>query len=161
MAKKLAGLITQSNLALFKTVKDEVDSYHRYESRDLKVIGLPGFLRTDSVVSDHMSYAQWISTRSRYTTVKVEGLESTLINEFNLTNIKDIHLFVNQRTAYSFKWHTDNVDVVLYVLKGCKTLQVRNKTYTLTAGSWAFIPKGHLHRAFSRKNTWALSLGLK
>ncbi len=161
MAKRLAGLTTLSNSLLFKAVKHELESYQRYESKELKVIGLPGHSRTDSVVADHMSYPEWLAQRQRFVTAKVEGLESTLLDYFKLANIKDIHLFVNHRTAYSFKWHTDTVDVVLYVLKGHKKLQVKNKTYNLTAGSWAFIPKGHLHRAFSRKNTWALSLGLK
>lgn len=156
---KLVGSTTVSNL--LKLIKSEPDSYEKYASGDLRVIGLPSFEHMDSVVKDQMSYSQWISTKHQYKTVKVEGLEKSLAKYFKQLDTKDIHLFVNQKTSYSFKWHADNVDVFLFVLKGHKRLQIKNKSYILTAGTGAFIPKGYLHRAFSRKGTWALSIGLK
>lgn len=147
----MAGLITTSNQRLLQSVRNEILSYDKYTSGELKVIGYPGFPNTDCIVKDKLSYADWLSAHLHYSTIKVEGL---CIEKFT-----DVHLFVNTRSAYSFKWHKDNVDVFLYVIKGHKCLQVKNKTYRLIAGQGAFIPKGHLHRAFSKKDTWALSIG--
>lgn len=147
----MAGLITTSNQRLLQLVRNETISYDRYTAGELKVIGFPGFANTDCIVKDKLSYAEWLETYHKYPTIKVEGL---CVEKF-----KDVHLFVNTRSAYSFKWHTDTVNVYLYVIKGQKRLQVKNKTYLLQAGQGAFIPKGHLHRAFSKKDTWALSIG--
>lgn len=147
----MAGLITTSNRRLQQLVRNEILSYERYAAGELKVIGYPGFANTDCIVKDKLSYAQWFETHQQYSTIKVEGL--------TVEKFADVHLFVNTRSAYSFKWHKDSVNVYLYVIKGQKRLQVKNKTYLLTAGSGAFIPKGHLHRAFSKKDTWALSIG--
>ncbi len=144
-------MVTTSNLKLYQKIKKEIISYDRYISGELKVIGYPGFAKTDCVVKDKLSYAQWLENHQCYSTIKVEGLA---IEKFT-----DVHLFVNTRSSYSFKWHRDSVNVYLYVIKGQKRLQVKNKTYLLTAGQGAFIPKGQLHRAFSKKDTWALSIG--
>jgi mannose-6-phosphate isomerase-like protein (cupin superfamily) len=150
----------RSNRRLLKILQKEVISYQRYESGELKVIGLPGHVSTDCVVKDKMSYAQWVNTYRMYATVKVEGLESVASKYFKIRT-RNIHLFVNQESAYSFKWHKDDTNVVLYVIKGRKKLQIKNKTYWLDAGQLAYIPKGYLHRAYSHKDTWALSVGLK
>jgi mannose-6-phosphate isomerase-like protein (cupin superfamily) len=100
-----------------------------------------------------MSYSEWIASHHIYPIIKVEGLESNL-------NIKadTIHLFYNQKSRYSFNWHTDLVNVRLHVVKGRKVLKVKDKTHTLYPGQTAFIPKGHLHRAYSDSGTWALSI---
>ena len=102
-----------------------------------------------------MSYAEWITTYQQYPIIKVEGLESVI------TVSDTVHLFYNQRSQHSFNWHADSVDVQLHVIKGSKTLQVQDRTYRLSAGQCARIPKGQLHRAFSVKGTWALSIGFK
>ncbi len=148
----------RSNRNLLKLLRKEVTSYQRYESGELKVIGLPGHTSTDCVVKDKMSYALWVNTHRIYPTVKVEGLESVASKYFKI-RARNIHLFVNQKSAYSFKWHSDDINVFLYVIKGCKKLQIKNKTYWLNTGQGAYIPKGYLHRAFSLNNTWALSVG--
>lgn len=99
-----------------------------------------------------MSYSEWISTYQQYPIIKVEGLETVILSAGT------VHLFYNQRSQYSFNWHKDSVDVYLQVIKGLKTLQVQDRIYKLTAGAGARIPKGQLHRAFSVKDTWALSI---
>lgn len=134
-------------------LRQEIISYERYESEQLKIIGFPGFAATDVVVSKFMSYSEWVATYQTYPIIKVEGLETTI------PVAKTVHLFYNQRSQYSFNWHTDSVDVYLHVVKGRKTLQVQDRTYNLVSGKGAMIPIGHLHRAFSTKGTWALSLG--
>jgi mannose-6-phosphate isomerase-like protein (cupin superfamily) len=53
------------------------------------------------------------------------------------------------------------VPVYLYVLKGSKRVSIQNKTFIVKAGQGVLIPKGHKHRVFNYKNTWALSIGLK
>lgn len=159
---RLAGLTTTSNRKLYQLVRNEVESYERYSSGDLRVIGLPGFDHLDCIVKDKLSYADWCILHNTYSVTKVEGIEKNLkvFRAFRL-KVTDIHLFVANRSNYSFKWHTDKINVCLYVLQGTKRLQIRNKTFLLRAGQWAIIPKGHLHRAFNCKNTWALSIGFK
>jgi mannose-6-phosphate isomerase-like protein (cupin superfamily) len=101
-----------------------------------------------------MSYSKWLESYQLYPIIKVEGLEDVV------KGFKSVHLFYNQKSRRSFKWHTDPVNVRLHVLKGTKFLQVRNKNYKLVAGQSAIIPKNHLHRAYSIADTWALSVEL-
>lgn len=137
---------------LLPLLKQQIISYDRYESGELRVIGYPGFLNSDINVCERMSYVQWIESHQSYPIIKVEGLENVI------SGFKSVHLFYNQKHRRSFKWHTDPVDVQLYVLRGTKFLQVRNKNYKLVAGQFVRIPKNHLHRAYSVADTWALSL---
>lgn len=154
----MAGSTTVSRL--YRLVKDEVTSYDRYISNELKVIGLPGFENKDCIVSDKFSYIEWVENCKNYSVSKVEGIESIpFIKNYFQFPVSDIHLFVSNKTSYSFKWHYDDVNVFLFVLKGQKRLQVRSRTYILNPGQGALIPKRYLHRAFSRKGTWALSVG--
>lgn len=156
----MAGSTTLSKL--YHLVKHEVISYDRYVSGELKVIGLPDFKNTDCVVNEKFSYPEWVEHFDKYTVSKVEGIESIpFIKNYFQFPVSDIHLFVSNKTSYSFKWHYDDVNVFLFVLKGQKRLQVRSKTYVLNPGQGALIPKRYLHRAFSRKGTWALSVGFK
>lgn len=158
----MAGLTTISNRRLYRQVRDEIHSYDRYINGDLKIIGYPGFAHQDCIVKDKLSFAEWTATSNNYSVIKVEGIEKNrAVKQAFRLSVTDIHLFVAQHTNYSFKWHTDNINVFLFVLKGFKRLQVRNKTYLLKAGQGAIIPKGHLHRAFNHKGTWALSVGFK
>ena len=146
------------NHKLYSMCRDQITSYDRYCTGELKVIGLPGLMHTDTVVRSKFSFVDWINNYTKYPVIKVEGME-TIIDEFKQFSPRDIHLFVSNKTSFSFKWHKDDVNVFLYVIKGYKKLQVKSKTYILTAGQGALIPKGHLHRAFSKKDTWALSVG--
>jgi len=138
---------------LMPVLSTAITCYTKYQSGELKVIGSPGYSSTDIIVSEFMSYSEWIASHHIYPIIKVEGLESNL-------NIKadTIHLFYNQKSRYSFNWHTDLVNVRLHVVKGRKVLKVKDKTHTLYPGQTAFIPKGHLHRAYSDAGTWALSI---
>lgn len=147
--KKLVG----SNKFLLPILRQEIISYDRYESGQLKVIGYTGFPNSDIAVRDCMSYSQWLMSYQLYPIIKVEGLE----NVITLSN--SVHLFYNQKSRYSFKWHTDPVNVQLYVIKGEKMLQIKNQTYRLVAGQSVRIPKNYLHRAYSVAGTWALSVG--
>lgn len=159
-AKKLVGSIITSKL--YRLLVNEVTSYDRYQSGELKVIGLPGFEHTDCIVKEKLSYAEWIASCKKYAVTKVEGIEktATIKKQFRLPT-KDIHLFVANKTSYSFKWHTDNINVFLFVVKGKKRIQIKNKTHILRPGQGVIIPKGSLHKAFSQKSTWALSVGFK
>jgi hypothetical protein len=138
---------------LLPILKQEIVSYDRFEAGHLKVIGFPEFPSSDIIVRDFMSYSQWLMSYKQYPIIKVEGLEHII------PTAKSVHLFYNQKSRYSFKWHTDSVDVCLHVVKGLKVLQVKNRTYRLVAGQSANIPKNHLHRAYSVAGTWALSIG--
>jgi mannose-6-phosphate isomerase-like protein (cupin superfamily) len=133
-------------------LKQEIISYDKYESGELKVIGYPGLPNSDISVRDKMSYSQWLESYQTYPIIKVEGLERVL------DSFQSVHLFYNQKSRHSFKWHTDPVDVQLHVIKGTKFLQVKDKNYKLVAGQSARIPKNYLHRAYSIADTWALSI---
>lgn len=146
---------------LLPILNEQLLAYENYEQGLLKIIGYPGYTDSDCRVCDMMSYSEWIATHQTYSTIKVEGIES--INEvrncFNKVSVKNIHLFVNQKYGYSFNWHRDNVNVLLHVLKGKKTVHVLDKVSKLYSGKYVVIPKGHLHRVCSIKDTWALSVG--
>lgn len=145
--KKLVG----SN-KLLPLLKQEIVSYDRYEAGQLKVIGFPEFPSSDITVRDFVSFSQWLMCYKQYPIIKVEGLENII------STANSVHLFYNQKSRYSFKWHTDSVNVQLHVIRGLKVLQVKNRTYRLVAGQSASIPKNHLHRAYSIAGTWALSI---
>jgi mannose-6-phosphate isomerase-like protein (cupin superfamily) len=108
-----------------------------------------------------MTYSEWIATYQKYPTIKIEGIESIdeVRNCFKKVSIKNIHLFVSQKYGYSFNWHRDDVNVMLCVLKGKKTVHIRDKVSKLHAGQHTIIPNGHLHRVSSIADTWALSIG--
>lgn len=148
---------------LLSLVKSEIISFNRYYSKDLKVIGLPDYPHTDAIVRDQVSFADWVEMQPSVPVIKVEGIENIakVRKYFKQFKVTDIHLFVSQKTRYSFKWHKDTVNVYLYVLKGKKRVFIKNKIYELCAGQGVIIPKGHLHRVFNSKNTWALSVGIK
>lgn len=140
---------------------DQLLDYEKYDQGLLKVIGHPDHKHRDCIVKDFFTFSQWIDQHKSYPVIKVEGLETNDIIRSccRRTNFKNIHLFVNQKFGYSFDWHTDNVNVLLYVLKGQKTVHVRNKTVVLHPGQHTIIPRHHLHRVSSVQNTWALSVG--
>lgn len=142
-------------------LKSQITDFDNYEQGLTKVIGYPGYRAKDCVVKNSIGYVEWISTYQQYPSIKVEGLESNFIlkEKFNQFDPIDIHLFVSQKSSYSFNWHTDSLNVFLYVVKGYKKLYLRNKIYDIFPGRGVLIPKGHLHRAFSRRDTWALSIG--
>jgi mannose-6-phosphate isomerase-like protein (cupin superfamily) len=152
------------NRVLYKIVKDEIISFDRYNSGQLLALDrstLPGFISWNAKVK--FTYSEWIKKLNSFTVIKVEGLEDNkdIVKHFKQFKIKDIHLFNSVKTDYSFGWHHDNVSVYLYVLKGKKRVSIKNKTFVIKAGQGIVIPKGHRHRVFNYKNTWALSIGLK
>ena len=107
-----------------------------------------------------MSYSDWINSYKDFNGIKVEGLETTnLPKHFKSIKVKNIHLFLNQKSGFSFKWHSDDLNVFLYVVKGYKRVYIKNKMFKLQAGEGVYIPKHTLHKVFSDKNTWALSIG--
>ncbi len=160
MVKKSVGL---NDAVILNIVKSEIVDYSRFENRQLKVIGLPPHTTQDSVVCDHYSYTQWIALFSAHKAIKVEGLENNhaLMRMFSKFRPIDIHLFVSQQLGYSFKWHADDLNVFLYVVKGKKWVEIQNKRYVVNAGQGIFIPRGHIHRVRSKHDTWALSIGFK
>ena len=140
---------------------NEIISFDRYQNR--QIIAIERKNNTISWhVNDKLTYGKWLQLVQTYPSVKVEGLENNkkLVKYFGNTNIKDIHLFYNPKTSYSFNWHYDCEDVFLYVVKGFKIVKIKNKIHRLYAGQGVKIPKGHLHKVLSKKGTWALSIGL-
>jgi len=138
---------------VLKSVRSHIQDYSAYETGLTKVIGLTGARHGDTVVKDVMSYSLWLETYKNYPIIKIEGLEKN----YNLGNT--IHLFVHQQAGLSFNWHTDDVNVLLYVVKGRKTVYMKNRKIILKSGQSVRIPKGTKHRVFSTKHTQALSIG--
>jgi mannose-6-phosphate isomerase-like protein (cupin superfamily) len=116
---------------------------------------------SDCPVQDFFTYGQWLEHYHNYPVIKVEGIEQLALvrEQFKRVNPKSIHLFVNQKFGYSFNWHRDNVNVLLYVLSGKKTLHLENRVFDIFPGQYAVIPRGQSHRVSSTANTWALSVG--
>jgi mannose-6-phosphate isomerase-like protein (cupin superfamily) len=150
LENELLGL---DNHTIVSMLRDEILDYEKYESGELKIIGYPGYKNSDIKVKDVMSFSEWVTTNSFYPIIKIEGLERSLDYRSN-----SIHLFYAQEDSMSFDWHTDDVEVMLYVAQGEKVLQFEDEEYLLKGGDSAVIPRGALHRANSRKNTIALSI---
>ncbi len=147
---------------LTREIKDEILSFERFINGQTIVIDRSTGRMLSWRAKDKTTYKEYVSNLKTYSAIKVEGLEENkkLTNHFKKYKIKDIHLFYSPKTSYSFGWHSDTVNVVLYVLAGKKRLHIRNKTYTLGPGEFAVIPKNNMHRVFNYKNTWALSIGI-
>lgn len=143
---------------LYRAVRDQLLDYTKFEQGLIKIIGYPGYPHGDVVANKKMDYMEWLANYTSYPVIKVEGLEIE-VPYFTPFAIKDIHLFVHQKYGQSFKWHKDEVNVYLYVLRGFKRVHVRNKVYNLHPGQGCIIPSGHLHKAVSTQGTWALSIG--
>jgi len=146
---------------LYKSVKNELTSYNRYESGQLKLIGVDNYQHSDYVVKNKLSFLEWIGQKDKMPIIKIEGIENIKKVKSHFTRCNNIHLFVHQKTCYSFNWHKDDVNVYLVVLKGKKIVYVKSKKIVLKSGQGVCIPKGHLHKVFSNKGTWALSVGYK
>jgi mannose-6-phosphate isomerase-like protein (cupin superfamily) len=149
---------------LLKLVKDEIISFDRFSAGQLLALdrnGATGFMSWNA--NQKFTYTEWVQKINSFTVIKVEGLEDSKVLQktFSQFNVKDIHLFNSIKTDYSFGWHHDTTNVYLYVLKGKKRVSIRNKIVVVTAGEGIFIPKGHKHRVFNNKDTWALSIGIK
>jgi mannose-6-phosphate isomerase-like protein (cupin superfamily) len=125
------------------------------------VIGYPGYPHTDCIVNSKFDYVTWVKEHKKYSTIKIEGIEDIdqIRSMFNRFTIKNIHLFVSQRPGYSFNWHKDSVNVYLYVIKGRKTVLLKNSRVVLNPGQAMVIPRNHIHKVISKANTWALSIG--
>lgn len=149
------------NRALIQLTKDLPVDYSRFENKNIRVIGYPGYSHVDCLVNDKFDYLTWIQSFTTFPIIKVEGLENIneIRNKFNKFDVKNIHLFVNQKPGFSFNWHKDDVNVYLYVLRGQKVVLLRNKRIVLNPSQGVYIPRGHIHKVFSRTNTWALSVG--
>jgi mannose-6-phosphate isomerase-like protein (cupin superfamily) len=144
---------------LIPILKEQLLDYNNYEQGLLKVIGYPGYPISDCTVCNVMSYSEWINTYHTYPVIKVEGIESIQQIRQHYNNCTNIHLFVNQHFGFSFNWHKDDVNVRLSVLKGKKTVWIKEKKYILHTSQSVIITKGYLHRVCSQKDTWALSVG--
>lgn len=144
-----------------KLLQQQIIDYEKYTSGELKVIGLPVALHRDSIVNKHFSYSEWILNHKTQPVIKVEGLEKVKKIKTQFKNLSpiNIHLFVSQETGHSFKWHKDSLHVYLYVVRGFKIVKIKNKTYKIRSGQGVMIPRGYLHKVFSKKGTWALSIG--
>ena len=158
LAKRLAGL--NRNKILFELEK-ELYSFDRFLSGDLKVIGYNNLLHTDVKVKDVLSFSNWIKQKNLYPVVKVESIETqhTILRGCKWLKINSVHMFLNQKSGYSFNWHSDDVHVILLVLKGWKKVFIKNKITILKQGDFIFIPRGFRHKILSKKNTVALSFG--
>ena len=99
----MAGLITTSKLRV------ELFSHERYLLGQLSIFGYDQYKHTDTIVSNVMSYSDWINSYKDFNGIKVEGLETTnLPKHFKSIKVKNIHLFLNQKSGFSFKWHSDS-----------------------------------------------------
>lgn len=148
---------------LLKEVKDEIISYDRYANGQTIIVDRTGHTMWSWRAKDKSSYKDFVDQIKQYAAVKIEGLEANknLLKHFKNYKIRDIHLFYSPRTDYSFGWHNDSVNVILYVIRGKKRVSIKNKRYILRTGDRILIPKGYMHKVFNYKNTWALSIGLK
>jgi mannose-6-phosphate isomerase-like protein (cupin superfamily) len=147
---------------LIEALNDELISYNRYEKNQLIFIDKKG---KDFLVKEKFTFSEWIKNYKSIAHIKVEGLEDnnyhlSLLKDYNLNfKIKNVHLFYNQFGGFSFPEHTDDVDVLLCIIKGEKKVFVEGTEIIFKENQALCIPKGVKHKVQSTPFTWALSLG--
>lgn len=152
-----------NNTLLLRAVRDlHIDPLH-FSNGDIRAVGVGDYRRTDSTARDHFTYPEWVESYQTFPVVKVEKLEQypVIRKQFAFLNPVDIHLFKSLKTGFSFKWHQDFLNVFLYVLKGQKRVELKNKVIVLNPGQGCYIPYKHYHRVLSKKGTVALSVGYR
>lgn len=88
-------------------------------------------------------------------TIKLEKFEDVVGFEDGT-----VHVFHNWAGGPSFPEHTDPIDVVIYVLDGCKNVAVDNEPFTLTPGESITIPANLKHIATNEHRALILSYGM-
>lgn len=71
------------------------------------------------------------------------------------------HVFDSPRHAYTFSEHTDPDDVVIYVVRGTKTMTVNGEPVTIVAGDHIFIKANTPHMATNEYDSTMVSIGLE
>ena len=72
------------------------------------------------------------------------------------------HLFVSPKDGISFDMHTDPDDVIVYTVKGSKTMEVQDHgVFEIREGCALFIPKNVPHRARNIHESITISFGLE
>ena len=149
---------------LIEALNDELISYTRYENNQIVYIDKDG---KDYRVKDQLTFSNWAKTYKSASNIKVEGLEDNnyhiqLLKDYNLSfKMKNVHLFYNQLGGFSFPEHTDDINVLLCVIKGSKKVFTENYPIIINEGQSISIPKGAKHKVESSPFTWALSIGYK
>lgn len=117
----------------------------------------------DVEVSTTYSFEEWIDNIKKFPLVKIEGMEDNKTINFVLNKyiVGSIHVFITNKTGYSFNWHKDKCTVLLLVLQGKKIVNIMNKKTTIKQNEFVVIKRGEMHRVFSTKGTIALSIGIK
>lgn len=147
---------------MINTLTDEILSLSRYTNNQIIYIDQEG---KDYKVKDEITYGNWIKTYKNMPHIKVEGLEDKffhlkILKDFELDHkVNSVHLFYNQYGGFSFKEHTDNTNVLLYIVKGSKKVYSDNHPILVKKEQAILISKGMKHRVDSAPDTWALSIG--
>ena len=147
---------------LVHEIDDRLIDFNQYFEENIIVIddGL------DWKVNDKLSYREWVESKDLYPTIKLEQFEDCPnINDFldpDLSKyVEKVNVFVTNAAGTSFDWHTDNLNVYLYVLCGYKRVETPEKEYKLQSNEYALIEKGTKHKVYSDVKTVALSIGFK
>jgi len=147
---------------MINALNDELISFTRYQNNQIIYIDKKG---NDYRVKEQMTYGDWIKTYKTISHIKIEGLEDNnyhlqLLKDYNLNfKTKNVHFFYNQLGGFSFPEHTDDIDVLLCVIKGSKKIYTENYPILIEEGQSISIPKGAKHKVESLPFTWALSIG--
>lgn len=143
-------------------LNDEMVSFFRYENNQIIYIDKNG---KDHKVKDKMTFGEWIKIHKEVSNIKIEGLEdklfhSKILKDFKLDHsVNSVHLFYNQHGGFSFPEHTDDTNVILYIVKGLKKVYVDGNPILIKEKQIISIPKGVKHKVDSSPDTWALSIG--
>jgi mannose-6-phosphate isomerase-like protein (cupin superfamily) len=104
-------------------------------------------------------------------TIKIESMEKynqkffeycqTLATKYNHTGPVTCHGFRAYADSPSFPIHKDPDDVLIYVVKGVKTMEIQGKIAQIVAGDSILIPANIPHRAINTHDSLMLSFGLE
>lgn len=71
------------------------------------------------------------------------------------------HLFKAKAGGYSFPVHTDPVDVIVWCIDGCKTMEVDGREYVVEKGMGLLMPANIPHRATNKFDSVMISIGFE
>lgn len=114
-------------------------------------------------VSHFLSYTKCtikIESMERYNQKLFEYCQS-LATKYNHTGPVTCHGFRAYADSHSFPTHKDLDDVLIYVIKGVKTMEIQGHLVQIVAGDSILIPANTPHRAINTHDSLMLSFGLE